>query len=68
MRRYGIAEPYEKLKAFTRGQRITEEAMRRFVAEESGLPDEGMALMRGMEPRTYVGNAEAQAKKLKDAL
>jgi adenylosuccinate lyase len=24
MRRYGVAEPYEKLKAFTRGQRVTQ--------------------------------------------
>jgi len=28
MRRYGVPEPYEKLKAFTRGQRVTQESMR----------------------------------------
>jgi hypothetical protein len=27
MRRYGVPEPYEKLKAFTRGQRVTQESM-----------------------------------------
>jgi hypothetical protein len=28
MRRYGVPEPYEKLKAFTRGQRVTQDSMR----------------------------------------
>jgi adenylosuccinate lyase len=28
MRRYGVPEPYEKLKAFTRGQKVTQESMR----------------------------------------
>jgi hypothetical protein len=27
MRRYGVPEPYEKLKAFTRGQRVTQDSM-----------------------------------------
>ena len=27
MRRYGVPEPYEKLKAFTRGQRVTQHSM-----------------------------------------
>lgn len=27
MRRYGVPEPYEKLKAFTRGQRVTQASM-----------------------------------------
>jgi adenylosuccinate lyase len=27
MRRYGVPEPYEKLKAFTRGQRVTQQSM-----------------------------------------
>ena len=33
MRRYGIPEPYEKLKALTRGQAITPELIRDFVAK-----------------------------------
>lgn len=28
MRRYGVPEPYEKLKAFTRGQKVTQDSMR----------------------------------------
>ena len=27
MRRYGVPEPYEKLKAFTRGRRVTQQSM-----------------------------------------
>jgi adenylosuccinate lyase len=27
MRRYDIPEPYEKLKAFTRGQKVTQQSM-----------------------------------------
>jgi adenylosuccinate lyase len=36
MRRYGVPEPYEKLKAFTRGQKVTQESMR--VSEAGSLP------------------------------
>jgi len=32
MRRYGIEQPYEKLKAFTRGKAITRDAMAEFIA------------------------------------
>jgi hypothetical protein len=35
MRRYGVPEPYEKLKAFTRGQRVTQESMQ--VCSRAGL-------------------------------
>mgnify|MGYP000377373505 CR=1 FL=1 len=31
MRRYGVEEPYEKLKALTRGQSITAESLKAFV-------------------------------------
>jgi hypothetical protein len=27
MRRHGVPEPYEKLKAFTRGQKVTQQSM-----------------------------------------
>ena len=68
MRRYGIEEPYEKLKAFTRGQKITRDAMHDFVSRESGLSAEGLALVDGMEPSTYVGNAAEQARRLPSVL
>ncbi len=32
MRRYGVPEPYEKLKAFTRGRRVTQQSMQARVS------------------------------------
>lgn len=36
--RYGVPEPYEKLKAFTRGQKVTQQSMQEFVETLDGLP------------------------------
>ena len=63
MRRYGIAEPYEKLKALTRGQDMNREAIRAFV-ETLELPDDAKQALLQLTPDTYVGNAEAQAKNI----
>ncbi len=61
MRRYGVAEPYEKLKALTRGQGITKEALSAFI-ESLDLPAEAKAAMRALSPHTYTGNAGDQAR------
>ncbi len=63
MRRYGIAEPYEKLKALTRGQDMNREAIRAFVGTLE-LPDDAKQALLQLTPDTYVGNAEAQAKNI----
>jgi len=63
MRRYGIAQPYEKLKAFTRGKAITKDAMGEFIASLD-LPQSAKDELNAMTPASYVGNAEAQAKKV----
>ena len=68
MRRHGISEPYEKLKHFTRGNKITREAMRDFVENESDLPESGIALMDGIQPSTYTGNAELQARRVRSMM
>jgi len=65
MRRYAVPEPYEKLKAFTRGQRVTQASMQAFVEGLDGLPADAKAALRALTPGTYVGNAAAQAKDLK---
>ncbi len=65
MRRYGIPEPYEKLKALTRGQAITAESLAAFV-DGLDLPDDVKATLRTLTPADYVGNAAAQAHKLRD--
>lgn len=61
MRRYGVPEPYEKLKALTRGQTINAETLQTFVASLS-LPEEARDALLALTPSSYVGNAEAQAR------
>lgn len=61
MRRYAIEQPYEKLKAFTRGKAITQDAMGEFIASLE-LPDSVKAELNTLTPASYIGNAEAQAK------
>ncbi len=64
MRRYAVAEPYEKLKALTRGQTITAEILAEFV-ETLDIPESAKADIRAMTPSNYIGNAIAQAKAIK---
>lgn len=64
MRRYGIEEPYEKLKALTRGQTINQTVMQDFV-EKLDIPDSAKRQLQAMTPSSYVGNAAAQARKIK---
>ena len=60
MRRFAIEEPYEKLKALTRGQKITQAIMQSFV-EQLDIPAEAKAQLTALTPSSYVGNAEQQA-------
>lgn len=61
MRRHGIEQPYEKLKALTRGRRITAEDMAEFI-NTLELPEAVRQQLREMTPASYIGNAAAQAK------
>lgn len=61
MRRYGVPEPYEKLKALTRGQTIDAEAIRAFIGQLE-LPEAAKQQLLALTPRTYLGNAIAQAR------
>jgi len=61
MRRYGVSEPYEKLKALTRGQTINRETIQAFV-ETLDIPAEAKAALLALTPSTYIGNAIEQAK------
>ena len=64
MRRYGISEPYEKLKAFTRGKVITATDIQAFIETEAlaTLSESAKAELRTLTPANYIGNAIAQAK------
>ncbi len=61
MRRYGIENPYEKLKELTRGQRVNREIMQDFI-DGLELPEEAKASLKAMTPASYLGNAAEQAK------
>ncbi|MGS2722184.1 adenylosuccinate lyase [Porticoccus sp. GXU_MW_L64] len=63
MRRYAIEEPYEKLKAFTRGNAMNQESMAQFI-ESLELPEDAKAELRAMTPASYIGNAVAQAQNI----
>lgn len=60
MRRYSIAEPYEKLKALTRGQNINKETLQTFISSLE-IPDAEKQRLLTMTPSTYIGNAVSQA-------
>lgn len=70
MRRYNIEKPYEKLKALTRGQMMTREMMTDFVNSDelSAVPANARERLTELTPATYIGNADKQAKALKDYL
>ncbi len=61
MRRYGIEQPYEKLKALTRGQRIDQAGMQVFI-DSLDLPEPVKAELRVLTPGSYIGNAAQQAR------
>ncbi|KAG5533488.1 hypothetical protein RHGRI_027607 [Rhododendron griersonianum] len=56
MRRYGIPEPYEKLKELTRGRAVTKETIREFI-EGLELPVEAKSKLLDLTPHTYTGAA-----------
>ena len=63
MRRYGLPQPYEQLKALTRGKGITEAALREFV-RGLALPDEPKQRLLALTPRAYVGLAARLAREV----
>ena len=60
MRRYGLPEPYEQLKALTRGQGITRESLREFIARLD-LPAEAKQRLLALAPADYTGLASKLA-------
>ena len=61
MRRYGLPEPYEQLKALTRGQGITRESMHTFISGLD-LPADAKQRLLALTPGSYIGLADKLAK------
>ncbi|MCW4629556.1 MULTISPECIES: adenylosuccinate lyase [Marinomonas] len=65
MRRYGIESPYEKLKELTRGRTIDQATIEAFV-DTLDMPEQAKADLKKLTPATYIGNAVAQAKAIRN--
>jgi len=61
MRRHGLPEPYEQLKALTRGHGITRESMRAFI-QQLDLPPDAKRRLLELTPATYTGLAARLAR------
>ena len=64
MRRYGLPDPFEQLKALTRGKGgITREVLHNFI-DSLALPAAAKRSLKALKPSTYVGDAPELAKKI----
>ena len=63
MRRHGVPEPYEKLKAFTRGKTLDAESLRDFIREIQ-IPDDAKDRLLALTPNTYLGYAAELARSI----
>jgi adenylosuccinate lyase len=62
MRRHGLPNPYEQLKALTRGHGIDAVAMR--TSSRARLPAPAKARLAALTPAAYIGLAERLAKEI----
>jgi len=65
MRRYGLENPYEQMKALTRGKGITPAALKAFI-EDLDIPADAKEELIKLTPASYIGNAVAQARAIKE--
>lgn len=63
MRRYGLPQPYEQLKALTRGKGINQEGLTEFI-NGLDLPAEPKARLLALTPRSYLGLAAELARSI----
>ena len=63
MRRFGLPEPYEQLKEFTRGAPMTRELMQGFIARLA-IPDAEKTRLLAMTPGSYTGLAAELARRV----
>ncbi len=63
MRRFGLPQPYEQLKKFTRGEAMTRALMQGFIAGLA-IPEAEKARLLAMTPGSYTGMAAELAKRV----
>jgi len=64
MRRYGAPNPYEQLKALTRGKGgITRESLHVFI-DSLAIPDDAKTRLKALTPATYIGKAADLARRV----
>ena len=61
MRRYGLPEPYEQLKAATRGRQL-DAALYREILDRLPLPAPARAELERLRPSDYIGLAARLAR------
>ena len=62
MRRFGLPQPYEQLKKFTRGEAMTRELMQGFIAKLD-IPESEKERLLAMPPGSYTGMAATLARR-----
>ncbi len=66
MRRHQVSQPYEKLKALTRGKEgMTQQALAGFI-DSLDIPNEERERLKSLTPQSYIGNAAEQARQIKN--
>jgi adenylosuccinate lyase len=65
MRVHGIPNPYEQLKALTRGKAISAEVLSEFISRLD-LPEDIKTQLLGLTPASYTGNAADMARLIQD--
>jgi adenylosuccinate lyase len=63
MRRFGLPEPYEQLKAFTRGEPMTRALMQGFITKLE-IPEADKQRLLAMTPASYTGMASLLARRV----
>ncbi len=63
MRRFGLPEPYEQLKEFTRGEAMTPELMQGFIGKLA-IPEAEKTRLLAMTPGSYTGKAAELARRV----
>ncbi|HOZ63616.1 MAG TPA: adenylosuccinate lyase [Burkholderiaceae bacterium] len=63
MRRFGLPQPYEQLKKFTRGEPMTRELMQGFIANLA-IPETEKQRLMAMTPASYIGIAAELARRV----